>query len=346
MVSKTDKIAVLAVVLIAAVFVGEYLTYGYEVDRDASASWESDKVSYSVKSSGSDEYRAVLFDNAGQVPVSKLYIYVDGTYDKYYRDACDLSDGARPCYIEAGYYAEQVRESLKIRGFTDVTLIDGIELEEILRSTMSSSAGIGIMVLSYAVPGSVYSGQSDCLLVNWVNGGGGLYWLSSEIGRFYTDDDGLHKVSGDCTAYFFGTSVPVDCDDKDELGYITGNPVGGVFTEALCLKNSTTEFGIDITGLSGIQLGFGEGGYASISLVSVGSGMICVFAGGFDINQLDDVGQVIASKLTCDSVFISMQKDKVTRETVRGSFGLSTSDAYLFIYTGGTYTNFGACFHA
>ena len=74
--------------------------------------------------------------------------------------------------------------------------------------------------------------------------------------------------------------------------------------------------------------------------------MICVFAGGFDINQLDDVGQVIASKLTCDSVFISMQKDKVTRETVRGSFGLSTSDAYLFIYTGGTYTNFGACFHA
>ena len=55
MVSKTDKIAVLAVVLIAAVFVGEYLTYGYEVDRDASASWESDKVSYSVESSGSDE---------------------------------------------------------------------------------------------------------------------------------------------------------------------------------------------------------------------------------------------------------------------------------------------------
>lgn len=344
--SKTDGIVVLAVVLIAVVFVGEYFTYGHNVDRSASATWDISSVSYSVDSSGSDEYRAVLFDNGGHTPVDTLYIYADGTYDEYYTRACELSDGAEPLYMEGDYYVEQVRESLKIRGFDDVLILDGEGLEDLLRTTMLHPFGIGVMVISYAVPGSVYSGQYDCLLINWINNGGSLYWLSSEIGRFYTDDSGLHKVEGDCTAYFFGTSVPVDCSDGDSLSYITGNVVNAEFTEALCLKNSTTEFGLDISGLSGIRLGFGEDGYASISLVSVGAGTICVFAGGFDINQLDDIGQVIASKLTCGSTFLESQRGKVIRDSVGGTFSFSASDVYLFIYTGGVYANFGACFHA
>ncbi len=344
--SKIDGIAVLAVVLIAAVFAGEYFTYGHDTDRSASVSWDTGSVSYSVDSSGSDEYRAVLFDNGGYTPVDTLYIYADGTYDRYYSQACELSDGAEPLYMEGDYYVEQVRESLKIRGFDDVCIIDGEGLEDLLRTTMPSPSGIGVMVISYAVPGSVYSGGPDCLLVNWINNGGSLYWLSSEIGRFYTDGLGLHRAEGDCTAYFFGTSVPVDCSDGDSLSYITGKTVNTGFTEALCLKNSTTEFGIDISGLSGIQLGFGEEGYASISMVSVGAGMICVFAGGFDIDQLDDIGQVIASKLTCGSTFIELQRGKVTRDSVGGTFSFSASDPYLFIYTGGVYANFGACFHA
>lgn len=344
--SKTDGIVVLAVVLIAVVFAGEYFTYGHNVDRDASATWDVGSASYSVYSSGSDEYRAVLFDNGGHAPVDTLHIYADGTYDEYYTRACEMSDGAGPLYMEGDYYVEQVRESLKIRGFDDVVIIDAEGLENLLRTTMTSPSGIGVMVISYAVPGSVYSGQSDCLLINWINNGGSLYWLSSEIGRFYTDDSGLHKVGGDCTAHFFGIPVPVDCSDGDSLSYITGNTLNTEFTEALCLKNSTTEFGIDVSGLSGIQLGFGEDGYASVSMVSVGAGMICVFAGGFDINQLDDIGQVVASKLTCESTFLESQRGKVTRDSVEGIFSFSASDAYLFIYTGGVYANFGACFHA
>lgn len=70
-----------------------------------------------------------------------------------------------------------------------------------------------------------------------------------------------------------------------------------------------------------------------------------MFSGGFDVNQIDDIGQVLASSVTVDSDIVCVQEGKVVRGTVEGSIDVPGGACTLYIYTGGFYMNHGEAFH-
>lgn len=348
---KTDLIALIAVILIAAVVVGEYYTYAGTPDRDASASLYGDEISYSVSSDGSDEYRAVLTDTGGYASATQVYIWEDPLYDDNYSDACSAADGAEPYYMEESYYAEQILEYLEIRGFTNASVIGSDELETIVSDT-SGASGIAIIVISYELPYTVYDGTDSSTILTWIQNGGTLYWMGSEIGRFYSDADGnLVEVEGNTAALFVGSEVTVNCADSDKDSYAAeGYADGEELTDALQLRTGSTCFAIGTEGLSTyLQLGYAKDGYSSITFAGVGNGYVCVIGGGFDIDQLDDLAQLIVAGITPGTELLTVEQGKVTRGTVEGTIDLTSynytqSQLRLYIYLGGTYANYGEAF--
>ncbi len=335
---RVDIVAVVAVVLCVMVLVGGLSTYLQGVHSyDAEIGWNDGSVDIRTKSSGSDVYDVVLIDNGKRTAVSDVAVYVDGTYSKYYDKACRSSD---PPYLSQKYYAEQVSTFLKVRSFGSVSTCDTEALLEYLERTVSDPSGHSVLVSSYALPSSVYDGTADCILLKWIGAGGTLYWVGSEIGRFYTDSGGLHKVDGN-QALFLGngrvnTAGSTIATERIENG----------FAEALCLKNSNVQNGVDVSGVEGaLAIGYSENGYSSIAFVPLGAGTVCVFAGPFDINQLDDIGQVVASGLSCDSSIVSHVRGTVSRGWVseRIDFEGSPTSAYVFI--GGAYVKYAEASH-
>lgn len=334
---KRRRAAALAVVLCLAVFAGEYLTYYSGIHEfDASAEWGEDGVSFQVSSSGSDVYSAVLIDNGGHSPVTELVILADENYRDHYDEVAEAT-GLE--FLDQEYYAEQILNALENRSFDDVTIVDTEGLARYLQDTMGDPSSKGILVMTYALPSEIYAGAEDDLLMRWVSAGGTLYWLGSEIGAYYTDDDELHEVERNQQLFFGRVCVNTDGPELAEAVVDNG------FTEALSLKGSRLIYGVDVGGLDDVlSVGYTADGYSTVSLIGYGDGAVCVFSGTFDIDQIDDVGQVVASGITPYSRIAGCETGKVVRGTVSGEIG--SDGSVLYVSIGGTYTKYGEAFYA
>lgn len=343
---KIDRLAITAVVLCAIVFIGEYTTYYTEPDdREIDAAWNGNNVTLTLKSTGSDWYTAVLFDNNGSVPPERLYIYTDPDYDRFYSEACSISgDRAFPSYADQKSFAEEIALSLKVRGFRDVSTVDDEGLADILKETVESPSKLGLLVSSFSLPSTVYSGGSDDLLMKWIRNGGSLYWAGSEIGKIYKDSDGLHKVDGNQTL-FFGKDGVLNTSYERPTEYVSTEVVDNMLFKALALRCGNTKFGLNINGMDGIQAGFVQNGHATVSIVSIGKGSICIVGGINNMEQRDDLCQTIASGITGKTVVESISNGDVTRKTVERTIPVSCDDPYLYVYFGGIFVTQGKVMH-
>ena len=332
-----DSKVVLAVVLCLLVFVGEYYTYYSDIhEYDASATWGDGTVEYSVYSSGSDAYSAVLIDD-DFINVDRLTILVDEGYDRLYDEASRMTGAS---YVDQEHYAIQITEALELRSFHDVTTCGSTDLSGYIADTMGDPFGHGLLVMTYSLPVSVYDGTPDCPLLEWVSAGGSLYWIGSEICSLYTEDGVLMKVNNS-QELLFG----VDCMNRSDE-YLADRIIENGFTDALCLKNSGLNFALDVTDIAGsLAIGYSKDGYSTISFVGYGMGQICVIGGETCVNQTDDIGQVIASGLSYGSTLVEVQKGVVTRGEYTAVMDVPSDTASLYVFTGGFYTNFGEAFH-
>lgn len=336
---RLDAVAVAAVLLCAVVVAGEVLTYSDAHSYGATAEWSGDEVGYTVSSSGSDVYDAVLIDNGGSVPIFSLMIYVDGTYDDHYREARDVT-GLEYCGQEE--YAHELTEALRIRSFTDVDRCGAAGLEEFLSGTLDDPVGLGLVVSSYALPSSVYDGTSDCLLLRWVEAGGTLYWTAADPGRFRVDAAGLHEVPGNQFLLFGAECINTDGPE------LADSEVGNGFLQSLTLKDSDMRFAADFTSLEGsISMGYSADGYASISGAKRGDGSMFVVSGAKDFDSVDDMAQIIASGVTVSSAIDGHSEGEVVRGTETGRIQTEGAEGkVLYVYIGGTFTKYGGAFVA
>lgn len=334
---KLDLVAVCAILLCGVVIAGEYLTYSDFHDIRADAEWNDGRVEYSVYSSGSDAYSAILMDSSGMAPVTELMILMDDGYrDRY----AQVSDGGRVLYIDQEYYEEQIRGVLRIRGFTAVDSCTPSSLGTFLADTMDDPVGRGLIVTTYALPADVYDGAADCPLLRWVSNGGSLYWVGSEIGSYYIDGGELVSVSGNQELFLGADCInvggPVYADIVVDNGFCT----------AFSMKGAGLRFSADPSRIDGaIGFGYESSGFCTVVLAPHGSGQVCVFGGPSDINQLEDIGQVIASGMTHLTKIVGSESSVVTRSTSESGFPVTVDRASLYIYFGGYYVNHGQVFH-
>ncbi len=335
---RPDIVIIVAVAVCALVLIGEFTTYYPGLyDYDSEAEWSDQSVDYMVSATGSHPYDAVLISDSKHL--SELAVYVDSTYDEYFDKAQEHSEFG---LMEQEYYAQQLEAFLGMRSFDAVGPCDRDGLIDLIDSTMGRT-DVGILVTSYALPSETYDGTSDCPLLKWIRAGGSLYWVGSEIGRFHVDGSGIHVVE-DNQELFFGTT----CINTSGSIYADTRIDNGL-TEALNLNSSNLMNGLDVSKIEGaVGIGYSGEGFSSIALVPFGSGDITVFSGKFDIDQLDDIGQVVAAGITYDSKVLGHHEGEVVRGTEDGSFDIpaGAGDVCLYVYIGGTYVRYGEVSYA
>ena len=330
---RTDVIVLVAVLMLAAVVIGEAAAYAFHPnDYSASADWDGGTVDYSVSSNGSDGYTAIAMTGASEV--RDLVIYIDESFDDNLDDARDV---CQVLGFSQSELADQVAKQLSMRGLGSVTEKDSQGLGDYVSSTVADASGRGILVAGYALPSSVYTGDPADPIFQWISNGGRLYWAASEIGRFYTDSSGVHEVVGN-QELFFGVS---DCiyaggdkaTDIDGLG----------FCELFTIQNNRMEYAVSTSVPGILSIGYIHEGYASVSLMGMGAGSVCVFSGELPLREPEDIAQVIAAGLTDDTVIVDSASGEV-RGTDKGGFDAACDSIYIYI--GGVNTVFGRLFHA
>jgi len=331
-VSRAAK--VIAAIVITAILLGEASVYLFNVNSyNAEASWDGDVLTYTVYSSGSDCYDVVAMNNARCV--TELVIYSD---ENYLANLAHAREKTVVPYAEQSYYSDQMSKQLAIRGVKNTKILDSAGLKEYVESTWAASAGKGILVMGYSLPGSVYTGQNSDLLMEWISNGGRLYWAGSEIGKFYTSADGLHEVS-DNQNLFLGKS---DCTLVTDSVVVSEGFDEDGFYGALSLKSFQMNLAVDISGVSD-SMAFGAyyGGYNSAVSVRFGSGSVTVVSGLCSLDEYNDIAQIIASGIDYDTVLVRADSGPI-HGTVKGT--VSVCD-FVYIYVGGLNTVFGRYAH-
>lgn len=338
---KLDKIAVIAIIACAVVVIGEYVVYSSDYfEYSADAEFDGSNITYSVSSSGSNQYSVITLDNGDFAPSTSIYIYSDDTYSEY----IDIAKKSGVEGHDQDYCIDQLIRNLKIRCITDVTVCNNEKLTSVISDDLASPTDKILIVFSYALPSTIYTGTSGDPILQWIDNGGRLYWIGSEIGKYYSTDTELRTVDNN-QELFFG----VECINNEGSGEAYEAIDTNNLTYGLSLKNNSTKFGLDINLLSNAYAaGFTDGTYSSISFVKHGNGMICVMAGDYRYYQSDDCSQVIAAGLSYCTKIIEIDSGSITRTTHTDIVIVPdwSDNAYIYAYIGGYYTVYGEAIYA
>ena len=338
---KIDRLVLLSVILCAVVLFGEFTAYGPNPHNYSSDLTMGDGGAVvTVSSSGSDTYTAIFMDSGSYSPPARLYILSDERYDSSFNDADKIVGLKRFDLLHA---IDQVSRSLKVRGFEDIVICNDEQLFTSMTEDLGSDIPKGLLVMTYALPESIYSGRPGDLIFDWIAKGNSLYWMDSPIGKLYRSGDEIVSVDN-YQQLFFGK----ECVNESGVNLALSAIDGDGLTTALALKWNRTLFGLDTSGIDdAVSIGFYQDGFSSVSMVPFGKGMICVVGGTYDRYQCDDVSQLISSGVSCYTIVLKIESGKVKRDTVEIVFKVPDNTKFLRVYVsiGGYYTVYGGAFN-
>lgn len=178
--SRTITIA--AIALLSVIMIGEAFVLvaspNFSADVDDQGNWE-------ISGKGNFAYDVVQIDS-GEVTVSdKVVIYRDPDYGSVINDPL-IEVGARK--LDQEYYIQQLRYNLEYLGVKNVETVDAGRLAEIVKDPGYEKCCI--VMTSGAFPETVYDGTAGSAVLKWISGGGSLYWVSMQIGRYIGHSDG------------------------------------------------------------------------------------------------------------------------------------------------------------
>ena len=324
-------LTVIFVVLIAVVLAGEAYVYMWDTDRNSSEVYETDDgIGYTVTSGGSEVYSIILMDNAFDANTG-YYVYYDETYHS------NVERVAAPIGAKAfteDYYISQLISMLKYRGIS-VEILNASELSEMM---VSKDTTKGLIMLSGAIPDTVYNTNGTGEIVNWLNDGGRLYWAGNLLGAYISTTTGIMKADDGYQTAFLGSECLNTGDTVHVLSDITSNN----FRNTLSLKNNDVKYGIKTESFAGtfLAIGYTDDEYSSIAMVKCGNGMICILGGDYSNNQRHDLAQLLSSGISYSTTEIGYAEGSVKRTTVTGEISttLNPGDScFIYIYYGKYY---------
>jgi len=339
-------LVVLTVAVIALIIVGEVAAYGNVYSYDAEVSEDG---TYTVSTSGSHVYDVVSSDNGSYESVSSLLIYFDEDYGGVVHDVT-VEVGARA--LDEEYYISQLENNLEYLGFDDIEKMDAGSLRDALSG---EAAGIGLVVLHGALPDTVYTGSEGDAVLSWISSGGTLYWAGEVLGKYIGHADGTVSLApAGYQSLFLGSECLLDMevsskpDDNRNVGRAYETITSDGYTEALHLKNNNVLYGVDSSLLEDrktLCTGYSDGEASSISLVSDGSGCVCVMGGLFSNYQRMDLATVIAAGIGPESILVDSADGTATHGSSEGKIDLGEGRSSVFVYLGGEFSVYGKTFY-
>jgi hypothetical protein len=358
---KHDKIIMaIAAVMIAAVLAGEVIVYTSSTDSfKVEAEYDSagGSVNYSVSVSGSQVYSGIVMKN-GMQPMTEIYIFYDEGYASCY-SAEGGPIGSKP--LDQITYIDMLVTALAYASDMPVKKLSANDLREMMYDDVSNGGNIlkGLVVISGALPDTIYTGSPADPIFDWLGGGGRLYWLGNMLGKYYSTGSGIEDVSRSVPNYqelFFG----VECLNTDTAGKgfvsndFTGGPIDNLRYD-LSLKNNRVKYGVNtaVIGSSGVNyraVGYSDDNNECTSIVLAeyagGKGMICVLAGDYSRNQRSDLVQVISSGIDHSTEVLGVAHGSVKHGTFEGKIdvGPPVSNMTAYFYLGGYFSVYGRLF--
>ena len=345
---RSDKVLTLIfVMVVAVVLIGEAYIYTLNASGRYSSEVEftSDGINYSVTSKGSELYTIVVMDNGSFEKIEKYYIYYDDSYGSKV-EKVRVPVGAKA--LTQDYNISQLILTLNNRGIHDIEILNAGALRDALSADITNGDAPvrGLVVLSGALPDTVYTGKATDLILQWISDGGSLYWAGNLLGAYQAVQGGVVEMTVDYEALFFGkTGCLNTAVDEPVLSDETSND----YRYSLSLMNNRIRYGVDKTmfGASEIlAVGYTDGTYCSTVMYRSGTGMICVFAGDYSNNQRHDIAQIIASGISAytEKDAAGYAVGEVKRNTVTGSISIVYAPGHnyvAYVYYGGYYTVYG-----
>ena len=323
----------LAAVAIAVLIIlgGEAYVYCNDWDGMYEVRFSGNEVTISADSSV--VYDIVAIDNGALERPSKIVLYFDPAHGEALDKTHHATGGT---YLDQEYYISQLRIQLEYRG-TDTVTLDAEGLRDMMASAVESGkCDQSVIMVSGAIPDTVYHGQETDQIVRWLDMGGRIYWTGGIIGQYASSSDGtVEDLGADRQSLFFGAV----CQNPEESYGLDETDAG--WKDALCLAGNGTMYAVDPTKTgSSLPMGFTDGVHSSICLVGTGSGMVCVFGGVLSNDQRSDMAQVVSSGVTDRSVLVDHIHGSVTRTTVKetADVGDSPGNIVIYAYLGGYFT--------
>jgi hypothetical protein len=338
------KFYVIFVLILTAVLVGEVYIYTFNTDQYTSdVSISGNTVSFEVTSSVSTTYSIVISDNGDFEPNVSYYIYYDYDYGSMV-NSVEVPVGARA--FTEDYYISQLLHMLENRGITNVTILNAQELkEQLLSDTMNGTCNMGLIVLSGALPDTIYTGNGNDPIFEWLGGGGRLYWAGNLLGRYVATPGSTTDLGADNNyqKLFFGTECLNTGEDEKAYSDVTENE----YRNTLSLMDNDIIYAADASKLpSALQIGYTNGTYSSTLLTAYGTngGMICVIGGDYSTNQRNDLAHLISSGIGPNSVMVGFATGPAGGATRSGTIDVSIRDgsnAVAYVYFGGYFPIYG-----
>lgn len=331
---KDGKLMVMAAIVVLVILAGEAYIYCNDWNDMYDVRFEGNEVTISANSSV--VYDIVSINNGGMGGSSEIVIYHDPSYGERLDDTHHATGGM---YLSQEYYISQLRIQLECRG-TDTTTMDAEELRTMMGSAVASGrCDQSVVMVSGAVPDTVYGGSGSDLIIQWLNMGGRIYWAGGIIGQYSSSSDGTVEDRGIGKQSLFLGAV---CqNEEDAYGLEEMNPG---WKDALCLAGNGIRYAIDPSEVGpSLSMGFTDGTYSSICMVGCGSGMVCIFGGILSNDQRSDMAQVLSSGITHGSVLIEHVHGSVTRSSVTETIevGDPSGNIRIYAYLGGYFTVYG-----
>lgn len=233
-----------------------------------------DDVEYALRSSAAVEYSVTVFEKGTEL--DGIYVYYDEGYVSH------QSHSAQRRFIG------QLMIEFDRRNAERPEVVDADGLADLMDRTPDA----GVIVVSGILPPTVFS-DTNSKAVDWVNGGGVLYWAGGVLDSCYIGDDGaIVELPAEGSRFFGAPSVntkngrgSAPSADRD-LGRMLSMNADGLL--------GGLRLGLPDT----LYLGFQYGGFSSISLASVGNGAVAVLGGGLDSEVRVSLAQMVCSGLS------------------------------------------------
>ncbi|MCL1811105.1 MAG: hypothetical protein FWG41_02635, partial [Methanomassiliicoccaceae archaeon] len=311
---------------------------------------------YSVSVSGSQAYSGIAMKN-GMRPMTEIYIFYDKEYASCY-EAEEGPIGSKP--LDQRTYVEMLAAALASSSGTPVRILSADELREAMDDDVAAGdVQKGLVVISGALPDTIYAGSGTDPIFDWLGGGGRLYWLGNILGKYYSTVSEIVDVSAALPNYqelFFG----VECLNTDTAGNgfvsndFTGGPTDSLRYD-LSLKNNRIKYGVNTAVLGAGHVNYRAVGYsddnneyASIVLAEYagGKGMVCVLAGDYSRNQRSDLVQVLSSGIDHSTEILGTVSGSVRYGTHTGMMDIGPPEPNMtaYIYLGGYFPVYGRLF--
>lgn len=306
--NNKNVIVAIAVILIAAMFLGEAIVYvANPYSYDADANYDEEGVNFTIETSNNSVYDVLAIDNGGVPPVREVII----------------------CSGDDERYLNEIKTELSVRNLNEVSVVAPAELPEV----MTDPEGKALIVPRGLFPEEIYTGNSSDPMMEWFDGGGSVYWFGYMPKEGYSIENYLQPMGLSEDDIFVGRDYTAS--------------VSGPFCKPLALRNSLVYNGLSADAGTPLAY-VSDSGFSSITAKEVSNGSLFVFGGGHTYDNSMDIAQLIVSGITAKSTLIGHWSGTVNgtlTESVKfDESPIIPENIHVYIYIGGYYIVFGKRF--